>query len=69
MTRFVIPMPGWSAPMVATSVHRGFFISIAEPAIHHFARFLDALAFMCRKKLRGYRSVRPGGNRVLEYAL
>ena len=25
-TRFVIPMPGWSASVVAKSVHRGFFL-------------------------------------------
>jgi hypothetical protein len=55
MTRFVIPMPGWSAPMVATSAHRGFFISIeafvsiAQPAIHDLARFLDPFFGVCRK--------------------
>jgi len=69
MTRFVIPMPGWSAPMVAKSAHRGFFISIAQPAIHDLARFLDPLACMCRKQLRGNSGIRTGSDRILEDAL
>ena len=49
MTRFVIPMPGWSAPMVATSAHRGFFLCTFEPAIHDLARFFDAV-FVVRRE-------------------
>jgi hypothetical protein len=46
MTRFVIPMPGWSAPMVATSAHRGFFMRLSfviEPTVHDLASFFDPL--------------------------
>jgi hypothetical protein len=58
MTRFVIPMPGWSASMVAPSDHRGFFkakrfvcvpsriVWLDEPALHDFARFIDSLLRM-----------------------
>jgi hypothetical protein len=61
MTRFVIPMPGWSASMVAPSDHRGFFnpksfvcvflrfVGIVEPTIHHFTRLVDSLLGVRRK--------------------
>jgi hypothetical protein len=61
MTRFVIPMPGWSASMVAPSDHRGFFnlksfvcvflrfVGIVEPTIHHLTRLFDALLRVRRK--------------------
>jgi hypothetical protein len=61
MTRFVIPMPGWSASVVAPSDHRGFFNSksfvgaalsfvwLVEPALHDFTRLLDALLRVRRK--------------------
>jgi hypothetical protein len=52
MTRFVIPMPGWSAPMVATSAHRGFFmrlLRVIKPAIHDLARLFDSL-FVVRRE-------------------
>jgi hypothetical protein len=54
MTRFVIPMPGWSASVVAPSDHRGFFkplsfVGAVEPAVHDLARLFDALLCMRRK--------------------
>ena len=47
MTRFVIPMPGWSASVAASSNHRGLFLSAVfswavEPPIQNLARLFHA---------------------------
>ena len=70
MTRFVIPMPGWSAPVAATSTHRGFFISGCRSQRSMTSRASSIpLACMRRKQLRRHRSIGAGRQRFLEHAL